>query len=581
MRTADDLASLLRRIDGKGYKAYKDTQGVYDLDSCVLHIDQVQSDPFAPPSRLRLTVNQDRAAIPGELYATRVRRMATEDFLTRTFARVIKEMNRPGQSTGKGNALGIDRPGQEILPRTSMHLDADRVQARFVLGLPARGRTILSRQAEKILLQTIPSLADKALLAGSIDLGALRRHVEICEDQEFLRQALPERGLAAFVGNQAILPRESGVSDRPLGSEQAIPFVSPIDMQVSFDLPNQGLVTGMGIPTGVTLIVGGGYHGKSTLLKALERSVYNHVPGDGRELVVTDESAIKIRAEDGRSVAGVDIQPFISHLPMGGVTSAFSSDNASGSTSQAANIMEALETGSSLLLLDEDTSATNFMIRDSRMQRLVARECEPITPFIDRVQEMHARLGVSTLLVLGGSGDYLDVADQVIMLHNYQVENVTASARKIAGSLQTSRTREVNTDLAGVKERSPDAGCFDLGPKDKIKAKGLDSVLYGRERIDLSQLEQLVDQSQTRAVAAVLRILPLHLQPGISLRQAVEEILREVYDGSLDVLSLSRDRPAGDLALPRKEEICAAINRLRTLRVRTVPAKDSHGYTIS
>jgi predicted ABC-class ATPase len=581
MRKAEDLASILRRIDGKGYKAYKDTQGDYDLGSCVLHIDQVQSDPFAPPSRLRLTVNQDRAAIPGEFYATRVRCTAAEDFLTRRFARAIKEMNRSEQGTARSKALGIDRPGQEILPRTSMRLDEDRVQARFVCGLPARGRTIMGRQAEKILLQAIPFLADKALVAASLDLDVLRRHVEICEDQEFLRQALAGRNLAAFVGDQSILPRESGVSDRPLGSEKAIPFVSPIDMQVSFDLPNQGRITGMGIPTGVTLIVGGGYHGKSTLLKALERSVYNHIPGDGRELVVTEESAVKIRAEDGRSVAGVDISPFISHLPMGGVTSEFSSDNASGSTSQAANIMEALETGSSLLLLDEDTSATNFMIRDSRMQRLVARDCEPITPFIDRVQEMHARLGVSTLLVLGGSGDYLDVADQVIMLHNYQVENVTARAREIAGSLQTSRSREVNTDLAGVKERNPQPGSFHLGPKDKVKAKGVDSVLYGRELIDLSQLEQLVDHSQTRAVAAVLRILPRYLQPGISLRRAVEEILREVYDKNLDVLSPSRDRPAGDLALPRKEEICAAINRLRTLRVRTVQAKDSHGYTVS
>ncbi len=567
MRQGKDLASILRRIDGKGYKAYKDILGDYDMGTCTVHIDKVQSDPFAPPSRMRVTIPQKRAAIPEELLATPVRCTAAEDFLTRSFARVIKELRKSEKGPDKSKALGIDEPGQEILPRTSMRIEDQSVQARFVLGLPAKGRTIMGRQAESIILETLPRLADAALLGANLDMEAFRRHVQICEDQEFLRQALAERGLAAFVGNGAILPRKSGVSDRPLSSQQTVPFVSPADMQVEFALPNQGVVSGMGIGQGVSLIVGGGYHGKSTLLKALERSVYNHIPGDGRELVVTEASAVKIRAEDGRSVAGVDIQPFISHLPMDRGTWAFSSDNASGSTSQAANIMEALEAGSSLLLLDEDTSATNFMIRDSRMQRLVARECEPITPFIDRVQEMYARLGVSTLLVLGGSGDYLDVADQVIMLHNYQVQNVTARAREIAHSLQTNRVREVGSSLTGIKERIPEAKCFALGDRDKVKSKGVGGLLFGRENIDLSQVEQLVDESQTRALAAVLKTLNRRMGPDTSLRRVVEELLQEVYGHSLDILSPSGQRPVGDLALPRKEEICAAINRLRTLQV--------------
>lgn len=573
MQTADDLASTLRRIDGKGYKAYKDILGGYNLGTCMVHIDHVQSDPFAPPSRLRVTVHQERAALPRDLFASPVRRTATEDFLTRCFARGIQEVHRPEKGTGKSKALGIDLPGQEILPRTSMRVDEDMVQARFVCGLPAKGRTVMGRQAELILLKTVPRLAEIALLGANLDLAALDRHVKTCEDQEFLRGALSARGLAAFVGNGAILPRESGVSDRPLSSQQAVPFSSPLGLETEFELPNQGKVTGMGIPQGVTLVVGGGYHGKSTLLKALERSVYNHIPGDGREMVVTESSAVKIRAEDGRSVAGVDIQPFISHLPMGRETSAFSSENASGSTSQAANIMEALEAGSSLLLLDEDTSATNFMIRDSRMQHLVARQCEPITPFIDRVQEMYARLGVSTILVLGGSGDYLDVADQVIMLHNYQVQEVTAKAREIAASIQTKRDREVSAPLTEIQKRCPHARCFTLGPRDKVKAKGLGGIQLGRENIDLSQVEQLVDQSQTRALAAILRTLPRYLQSTVGLTEAVEQVLREVYTSSLDILSHSPDRPAGDLALPRKEEICAAVNRLRTLRVKTLDAK--------
>jgi predicted ABC-class ATPase len=581
MRTADDLAAALRRIDGKGYKAYKDIQGDYDLGASLVHIDHVQSDPFAPPSRLRVTVSQERAGVPAELFGSPVRRAAAEDFLTRSFAREIQALDQSGPKGAKAPVIGIDKPGQEILPRTSMLIDEAKVQARFVLGLPARGRTILGRRAEELLLKVVPRLAEKALVGSNLDLAGMKRHVEICEDQDYLRRALVERGLAAFVGNGAVLPRESGVSDRPLSSSVAVPFVSPEDMEVAFQLPNQGTVSGMGLAEGVTLVVGGGYHGKSTLLKALERSVYNHIPGDGRELVVARDSAVKIRAEDGRSVAGVDIEPFIRQLPMGRTTWSFSSDNASGSTSQAANIMEALEAGSSLLLLDEDTSATNFMIRDSRMQRLVARECEPITPFIDRVREMYSRLGVSTILVLGGSGDYLDVADQVIMLTDYRVQNVTQQAAEIAQSIQTSRASEVESAFDRIRERIPKAASFALGPKDKVKTKGLGSVFFGREHIDLSQVEQLVDQSQTRALAAVLRILHSRVQSGMTLGQVVEHLLQEVYTYGLDVLSPSAARPVGDLALPRREEVCAAVNRLRTLQVQTVRTEDANGNSLS
>ena len=168
--------------------------------------------------------------------------------------------------------------------------------------------------------------------------------------------------------------------------KNGIHFVSPSSMEVTLNLPNHGPLKGMGIPKGITLIVGGGYHGKSTLLEALELGVYNHIAGDGREYVITESDAVKIRAEDGRSIKSADISLFINDLPNGKDTCCFYTEDASGSTSQAANVMEAIETGSRLLLIDEDTSATNFMIRDELMQRVVKRSQEPITPFIERVQ---------------------------------------------------------------------------------------------------------------------------------------------------------------------------------------------------
>ncbi len=568
MQTASELRKALHRIDGKGYKAYKDIQGAYNLGDFVLHIDNVQSDPFAPPSRVRISLKQDVAGFPSACFSNRIRKIGLEDYLTRAFCQAVKAGSEQGKS-GPSSSLSIDFPGQEVLERTSMEVDARRVEARFAVGLPARGRTILGRKAEAVLLQEIPGIARSALCYESLDRRALWRHICCCEDQEALRGQLAERGLVAFVGNGSILPRQSGVSDKPLSEARVIPFSSPQELEVTFNLPHRGEVSGMGLRSGVTLIVGGGYHGKSTLLKALERGVYNHIPEDGRDLVVTEGSAVKIRAEDGRCVSGVDIQPFISDLPFGASTDFFSSDNASGSTSQAANIVEALEAGSRLLLLDEDTSATNFMIRDSRMQHLVAKENEPITPFIDRVQEMSTQLGVSTILVLGGSGDYFDVADTVVMLKEYQPYEVTGRAKELVEKYVTERKTETKAPLKEATPRSITGKSFSRGPKDKVKAKGLSGILFGKKEVNLSFVEQLVDESQTRAIAEVFRLLGEELQgDSAPLAELADRILYRIQDRGLDCISPFAGKHPGNLARPRKQEICAALNRWRNLRVR-------------
>ena len=566
MLKLNNLQHTLRRIDGKGFKAYQDIQGEYDFKDYVLHVDKVQSDPFAPPSRLRATLSQDLAGFPEELFNTPVRRIALEDYLTRCFAGQCRRLADKPRGTGNSGVIDIDACGQEILERTSMVVSRQQVQARFVIGLPARGRSIDGRKAEEIFRDQVPEIIRRVLLYRSLDGRAAEIHVDVCEDQHVLRTLLSEKGLVAFVGNGSLLPRQSGVSDKPLATGKSVAFAAPKELEVSFELPHQGLVRGMGVPRGVTLIVGGGYHGKSTLLRALERGVYNHVPGDGRELVVAKDSGVKIRAEDGRSVARVDIRPFIGNLPFGTDTSRFSSDNASGSTSQAANIMEALEAGAKLLLLDEDTSATNFMIRDSRMQKLVAKEFEPITPFVDQVQAMSTRLGVSTVLVLGGSGDYLEVADTVIMLREYRPLEVTARAREVSRLYPSERNQEAGQELTAIPGRTPDRDCFKLKERDKLRTKGLNLILFGRENVDLSYLEQLVDRSQTRAIAEIFRLLAWPGQEG-TLAERVEALLARVDKEGLDCLSPFQGKHPGDLARPRKQEICAAINRFRRLKI--------------
>ena len=569
-QSAEDLHRRLAAIDGRGYKAYQGIAGAYGVGPFTLFIDHVQSDPFAPPSRLRLRIDRRAAGIPDRYLAPGPARVATADFLSRLFAAAARRAaHRAG--TGKSGLIYVDAGGQEILPRTSCLITEEFIEARVSVGLPAAGRRCLGREAAAILLQTLPAVGEAALRYDRLDQAALTRHVEVAEDQEALRRALRERGLVAFVADGSVLPRESGVSDRPLRGPRVVPFRSPAGLRVEIPTPHRGRVAGAGIPEGVTLLVGGGYHGKSTLLNALARCVYDHIPGDGREYVVTREDAMKVRAEDGRRVTAVDISPFISNLPFGQDTVRFTTDAASGSTSQAANIIEALELGSRLLLLDEDTSATNFMVRDARMQRLVPKDQEPITPFVDRVRELYQAHGVSVILVTGGNSDYFEVADTVLRMHEYEPELVTDQVRELIREMPSDRIREAPAPMAPVAGRVPASRSLEAERRgrERVSARGLQEIEWGEQTIDLWGVEQLVDTSQTRAVADLLRYARRrgYFDDRRTLREALEAAFRDVERQGLDVISPFRGHP-GDLALPRLLEAGAAVNRLRSLQVR-------------
>ncbi len=563
----NELRNALRRLDGKGYGAYKDLRGGYDFGPYALFVEHVQGDPFAAPSLLRARLPQRTAGFPPDLFANRSRRIGLEDYLTRAFGDACRARPRPDRGSGRSGEIYTARCSQEVLERTAARVTPEWVELRFFLGLPAFGRRIAGRQAEEMFFEELPRIISASLRYQSLPAPEVRRHVETVEDADALRAALAERGLVAFVADEAALPRESGVSDRPLRGE-VVPFRSPDSLRVELEAPNCGRLTGMGVPEGVTLIVGGGYHGKSTLLNALARGIYNHLPDDGREYVVTRADAVKIRAEDGRFVEKVDISPFISNLPSGADTRAFSTLNASGSTSQAANIIEALEAGARALLLDEDTSATNFMIRDERMQALVAKEKEPITPFIDAVRALHEERGVSTILVMGGSGDYFDVADTVIMLDHYRPREVTEEAKRIAREHPTRRRQELAGSFANLRRRIPLARGVEArrGRRVRIRARGEEAISFGREEIDLSALEQIVEESQVRAAGWLIHNAAQRLFDGA---RTLPEIL-DLIERELDEQGLEEMLPnlAPDFARPRRHELAAALNRLRTLEVK-------------
>ncbi|MCK4620770.1 MAG: ABC-ATPase domain-containing protein [Desulfuromonadales bacterium] len=554
----EHLRQLLEQIDGHGYKAYKRLEGRYDFDHFSLNIDHVQGDPFARPSRISIQVQAARHGLPSAYWKTRIRQTALEDFLGRALNSAIRKHVKGQRGTGRSGDIEISTSGQQVLLRNAVLIGEQQLEARLLFALPGSGRTILGQEAAAMFFNELPQLVQEGLEWTGRDLQQIRRHIEQVEDQDALRKQLDTLDAVAFVANGSLLPRAGGIDDRPL--TDGIPFQTPPQLERSVQLPNRGTLSGMAIPCGVTLIVGGGFHGKSTLLQALELGIYDHIPGDGRELVVTSPTAVKIRAEDHRAIHAVDISPFIGTLPGNRKTECFSTDNASGSTSQAANIIEALECGCNCLLIDEDTSATNFMIRDQRMQQLVPDHQEPITPLLHRVHELYEREGVSTIIVTGGSGDYLAVADTVIMLDNYLISDVTCKARRLAGpapvaaitrSLRPTQLRKINLQT-GPRQGQREA---------KILVREQRLLEYGRKRIDLSKVEQLIDAGQTETIGRLLAWCQQH-DPGQSqgLTACLQQTLEEVKKEGLDILLPWK---SGHLAMPRLYELAAAANRLR------------------
>lgn len=561
------LQQQLKQIDGKSYKAYKQIQGKYSFRNFDLLIDYVQGDPFAAPSKIRLRIN-DRDFKVAEEWKKDRRKYYAEDLITRKIAKTINKTQTSVKGSGKSGMVAIDQPGQEILERTSVSLNNEDTTVCLTVGLPANGRRINGKQAEKLFFSIIPEIMKQSIF--SIKSDEIESVCQLADQHEAILNKMKENDWISFVADGAILPRESGISQRPM--KKAVPFQSPEENKVSFDIPHrEEPLTGMALKKGIVLIVGGGYHGKSTLLNAMERGVYPHIIGDGREYVLTDPSAVKVRAEDGRQVSTVDISPFIKNLPHGTDTTTFSTENASGSTSQAANVVEALEAGASSLLIDEDTSATNFMIRDERMQELVVKEKEPITPFIDKIKQMRDDLHVSTILVMGGSGDYFNVADDVIMMDQYIPHNVTEKAKQIAGKYPNGRMESDETTFGQVPNRSflPQSLQTRKGKKEKVQAKGLKKILMGQEDIALDNVEQLVDSSQTRLIADLLLHLDKKemLKHGHSLQELLDSIERQLDQEGLASFAPFKDQHPGELARPRRFEIAATLNRIRTAKV--------------
>lgn len=491
------------------------------------------------------------------------------------------ELYNPARPIGENGWYYLCEPGGEVLVRNSAyfatHIQKDYDNGSGINIYPYVGRDLPPKMYLCILIQVqltsgtysklkksigmlcsdMPQAVDEFI--ANFDHLRLESAAKLSKKQAAIREWLKASDCCAFIANGSILPRSKG-TDLPM--KNAVPFKSTEADEIEICG-----VRGMGIKRGVTVITGGGYSGKSTLIDAISAGIYDHCLGDGRELCITDQSAVTISAEDGRSIKHVNISPFIQGIP-GGDSSDFSTERASGSTSQAANIMEAVENGSQLLLIDEDRSATNFMIRDKMMRELIKNE--PITPFTERVRELSKR-GVSTILVIGGSGEYLSAADKIYMMEDFEPHDVTEMAKAICennGAIRPSAPHAEWSQKRILRAEGFSSYPLRLG-KERLQVLDLGIMMIGSEDIDLRGLHDIVTPRQLHALGFLLRYLMVTNSDNvIDIDKRIDDLYEKIEAEGLDSVYSSYFTTAQRFFdLPRKTELKAVIARMRKTTV--------------
>ncbi len=555
------LYQKIRILDGKPYGLYKSlAERTWDFGDFILEFIHVQGDPFAPASRVLLRAKLATLGYAPEWGSGFERRLALSDYLYRKLGRLVQE-----KYPWKDAAVVFDTAGPEMLVRNSLWIDNGEIRACLQVRLPGEGRKIQAELAAEILTMVMPDLVSAGLYYNKGDEPAMQEHYRVLAERKEILAELEGRGLCAFVPDGAVLPRASGLSELPL--EGAVPFVAPDELAVTLNVCGRE-IRGMGIPKGITVITGGAFHGKSTLLQALTRAVYPHVPGDGREGIVVDATALRVGVEDGRSVRGTDLSMFVRDLPGGISTKDFNTLSASGSTSEAANLLEAMEAGARTFFIDEDSSAVNFLIRDVRVRKLLGDEREPLIPLTDRIREL-ASAGMNFVLVAGACGDYLDIADNIIVMANYRAECVksTVSSWKAEGLIgSTVNARPFAAYMQPLQKSVRPASAVER--QVKVKLAGDTLLQIGFLVADTSRLVTLVDKQQRLGAGFMLLNMLQNAAsnadgdtPADSIAGAAQKLCDTICNVGFRNLPQGMSR---EMSLPRAVDIACVAFRLNS-----------------
>lgn len=581
-----NLKTQIESIADQPYRHIRKLTGSYKFPGFDFKFLRTQGSPGANPASIAaITVPVKATGFPNQFMAKSYYRIAMADFIIRRFKLGIDQIAKQNRGReGSGSFYTIEL-SQKMLQRDCVLFVDNDIELRFIFSLPAKGSgggQFDADQAWLMFEKELTAMVDFSLYYKNYDQEStqlLDRYLDVQHKRERIKNYLKKNGLTVFINNGAILPRQSGIDDRPATGKNIIPFQSPMSCQVEIPISDTEVVQGMAIKEGITCITGGGYHGKSTLLQAILAGIYAHIPDDGREYIVTREDAVFIRAEEGRSIRNVDISAFIGMLPNGINTEQFSTDNASGSTSQAAMIVESLEAGSNLLLFDEDSCATNLLLRDELIAKVLDSSQEPIKPLYNSVRSLWCQYRVSMIFVVGGLGSFLQKADTCLLMDNYQCRDITAKVRAVLGEIKYEALQAEKFSgqrYLAADNFSPAYNNQRLNKQIPKRIKSLRNaprqLEYGMDLINLEALPQLIEASQILTIGYCLLRLKKAMEYQGSNAHTIKYWLDWLYQ-QLERNGLSFLQPdyPGLLSLPRRNEVAAAINRTRSLKVRVKP----------
>ncbi len=570
MRDKKEFYNMLMDIEGKPVSEYGRLAGDFDFSRYVLKVSHVPVEDVTQPALFLVRVPQVVAGFPPHLFNTPVRRTGLEDYLTRRIGEQIDALTQYDDKGLSRRHLLVALPGQKILPRTSLFVTEEYLEARICVMLPQHDGRIDGERMKDIFFNELASVVNSALIYCNINEAEINEFVDIMEDADQIRQILPTRGLVSFIGEGSILAR-LGNTDYP-DYEEVRPLTVAEELLVEIDVPNVGTIKGLGVPGGLTLILGDAYSGRIQLMSAIAAGIYNHIPGDGREMTITVPDAVHIASEPGRSIQKVDISPFIRELVADGATEEYSVAEADPCSAQAAATVEALEIGARALLFDESNSSPAFLTRDSRLASLMPDAERRVSPLSTRVRQIVDDLGVSVVIAGSSSvAEFIPVADTILRIDGYKVYDVTQEAKAMDLSQFQLDSDDVSLSALAEKNRWVVPSSIDAsrGPHDQIiRAESIDLLQFGRSLVNLQDITQLADKYQTATIGLVLYCAKLrYLDEPRPIREVMDLVDRDLGTEGLE--SLSRDL-RGDLARPRRYEIAAALNRLDTLRISHV-----------
>ena len=483
------------------------------------------------------------------------------DYALRKFNILIDEFNDENfnrKRTHKESGMIYSyHPGNEVLMRNAAYItEMDQVYFLNILvliQLPLHNH----KKGMNIMCKVLPGIVKNFI--NQFNLGDLHESMDLFLLQQKIRNWLETSPYSGFIANNSILPRDvNGIASKI----DALFFESPKAYEIEIFGHK-----GMGIPKGIVVITGGGYSGKSTLLDAIAAGIYNHVAGDGRELCITNTQSIKITAEDGRCINNVDISPFIKWIPNKNPED-FSTTHASGSISQAANIMEAINMGVSLFLIDEDKTAANFMFKDPYMKEILAND--PIVPFFDRIRQLYRDMNISCILVIGSNSEYLYKADHVLLMDEYTIYDINDKIKKSFNENHDLLIPEIKWN----KHKVLISNSLTNYPKESICERmdisEFGFVIFGEETVDIRVFDHL-SEAQIHAIVFIMReISKINHETDIDLHVCIDKLLDDINIKGIDNIFSTFFAIDRWLEIPRKIDVLSVIYRMKNIKLKVI-----------